>query len=275
MHDGPEHVLGVGPLRSGKTNGMDPIIARNTGHSDFRIADLMNHDRPVSLYVTARGEDELRLRPLIRLFLTMAMGRLCSAPLRLQAGQEVSPHKHRLLVLLDEFASLRAMKEFELALSKCAGYGIKAFLLVQDRTQLLDAYGPNESITSHCHIRAAYAPNNLQTAQWLSDILGRTTLVVEDVTESGDGSSKRNFSRTYHTISRPLMTADEIMRMKAPQKDAAGRIVDPGKVLVCVTGRPAALATQSLYFRDPEFVRRAAIPAPATHRIVRPRAVPP
>ena len=251
----------------------DPIVARNTGTSDFRIDDLVNYARPASLYVVTRGEDELRMRPLVRLFLTMAMGRLCSAELRMERGREVSPHKHRLLLMLDEFATLREMKEFELALGKCAGFGIKAFLLVQDREQIIDAYGPNESITSHCHIRAAYAPNNLRTADWLSEMAGQSTRVVEDVTESGEKMGRmKNVSRTFHTVSRPLMTPDEVMRLKSPTKNAKGEIVSPGNVLVFVAGRKPIVATQALYFRDPEFNRRVAIRAPATHRIVRPKA---
>lgn len=249
---------------------LDPIVARNTATSDFRIDDLVNHDRPVSLYVVARGEDELRMRPLVRLFLTMAMGRLGSAELRMEGGKEASPHKHRLLVAIDEFATLREMPEFELAMGKCAGFGIKVLLLVQDREQILKAYGPNESITAHCHIRTAYAPNNLRTAEWLSEMCGNSTVVVEDVTESGEkGSRMRHISRVFHTVSRPLMTPDEVMRMQAPTKDARGEIVSPGNVLVFVAGRRPIMATQALYFRDPEFNRRAAIAPPATHRIVR------
>ena len=44
----------------------DPLIAQNTKRSDFRIADLMDHERPLSLYVITRGSDKERLRPLVR-----------------------------------------------------------------------------------------------------------------------------------------------------------------------------------------------------------------
>ena len=52
------------------------------------------------------------------------------------------------------------------------------------------------------------------------------------------------------------------MRLKAPAKDGRGRITDAGQVLVHVSGQPMTIAVQSLYFRDPEFVRRVAIDAP-------------
>jgi hypothetical protein len=41
--------------------------------------------------------------------------------------------------------------------------GIKAFLIVQDLSQLYAAYGHDESIISNCHVRVAYAPNKVET----------------------------------------------------------------------------------------------------------------
>ena len=99
---------------------------------------------------------------------------------------------------------------------------------------------------------------------------GQSTRVVEAVTESGDrGSRMKHVSRTFHTVSRPLMTPDEVMRMAAPTKDTKGEIVSPGNVLVFVAGRKPIMATQALYFRDPEFNRRVAIRPPRPHRFVR------
>jgi type IV secretory pathway TraG/TraD family ATPase VirD4 len=45
----------------------DPIVARNTSTSDFRIADLMQGDHPMSLYIVVPDSDRLRLKPLTRL----------------------------------------------------------------------------------------------------------------------------------------------------------------------------------------------------------------
>jgi type IV secretion system protein VirD4 len=241
----------------------DPILRANTARSDFTIAGLINAERPVTLYVVTRGDDKLRLRPIVRLFLTLMFGKLAGADMRYVGGQALSPHRHRMLVLIDEFAGLRRMEAVEEAMSKCAGYGIKVYLLCQDREQILKEYGPNESVTAHCHVKIGFAPTNYRTAEWWSDLSGNATVVVDDVTESGaEGSLRRNYSRTYRTVSRPLITADEVMRLKAPAKDGRGRITDAGQVLVHVSGQPMTIAVQSLYFRDPEFVRRVAIDAP-------------
>jgi type IV secretory system conjugative DNA transfer VirD4/TraG family protein len=48
-----------------------------------------------------------------------------------------------------------------------AGYGIKCYLISQDINQLKSretGYGPDETITSNCHIQTAFPPNRLDTA---------------------------------------------------------------------------------------------------------------
>src|SRR5271165_4560887 len=54
----------------------DPVIARNTAESDFRIADLMNADAPVSLYLVVPPSDLARTRPIVRLMLNQIGRRL-------------------------------------------------------------------------------------------------------------------------------------------------------------------------------------------------------
>ncbi len=241
----------------------DPIIAENTRHSDFRLIDLMNHEKPLSLYIVTRGADKERLRPLVRLLLTMAMRTLMGVELRYEDGQAVMPHKHRLLMMLDEFPSLGKLQVIQDALPKCAGYGIKAFLAAQNREQMFNAYGQYQSITGNCHIRIIYAPNEIESAKWVSDVVGTTTIIKEDVTESGTRhGAMKNISRTYHEVGRPLMTPDEIMRLRKPQKDAKGRIVESGEMVTFIAGEAPIKGTQILYFMDKTFQRRSRIIAP-------------
>ncbi|MBO0738335.1 MAG: type IV secretory system conjugative DNA transfer family protein [Alphaproteobacteria bacterium] len=241
----------------------DPIVAENTRRSEFRLLDLMNHHRPVSLYIVTRGADKERLRPVVRLLLTMAMRVLTAAELKFKDGQPLMPHRHRLLMMLDEFPSLGRLQLLEDILPKCAGYGIKAFLAAQDREQMLRAYGQHQSITANCHVRIVYAPNEWSTAKWVSEMAGNTTIVKEDVTESGTRFGPlRNVSRTYHQLSRPLVSPDEIMKLRKPVKDGEGRIRKAGDMVVFVAGEPPIAGTQILYFLDRIFIGRAAIPAP-------------
>jgi type IV secretion system protein VirD4 len=243
----------------------DPLIAKNVSRSDFRIMDLMNHEKPVSLYLVVRAEDKDRVKPLMRLIINQLVRVLLRPEITYAGGRPQMPHRHRMLLMLDEFPSYGKLEVFQEALAYIAGHGIKAYLIMQDIAQLWGAYGRDESVISNCHVRVAYAPNKIETADWLSRMTGTATIVKEDITTSGSRFSAvlPNVSRTYHQISRPLATPDEIMRLKSPSKDAGDVITEPGDMLVFVAGHAPILGTQSLYFRDPVFSVRASIPAPA------------
>jgi type IV secretion system protein VirD4 len=243
----------------------DPLIAKNVSESDFRIADLMNNQKPVTLYLVVRAEDKDRMRPLMRLIINQLVRVLLRPEITYREGRPVRPHRHRLLLMLDEFPSYGKLEVFQEALAYIAGYGIKAYLIAQDIAQLWGAYGRDESIVSNCHIRIAYAPNKIETAEWLSRMAGMATIVKEDITQSGGRFSVllKTVSKTFHQVSRPLATADEILRLKAPLKIKSDIITEPGDMLVFVAGHAPIFGTQSLYFRDPVFLARASLPPPA------------
>jgi type IV secretion system protein VirD4 len=79
----------------------------------------------------------------------------------------------------------------------------------------------------------------------------------------------KNVSRTYHEVSRPLLTPDEIMDLKKPRKDDSGQIVESGEMAVFMAGERPIFGTKILYFLDPIFGRRATIEAPVTGSIRR------
>ncbi|MBV8401896.1 MAG: type IV secretory system conjugative DNA transfer family protein [Acetobacteraceae bacterium] len=186
------------------------------------------------------------------------------AELRYFNGQVVSPHKYRLLFNPDEFASLGNLQIVEDSLPKMAAWGIKGLLAIQNREQLFKAYGQHQNITPNCHVRVVYASNELEDAKWISGMTGTATMIKEDVTESGDRyGSLTHISRTFHEVSRPLLTADEIMDLKKPQKDEEGRIVGSGEMIVFMAGERPIRGSQILYFRDPVFQQRAMIPPPS------------
>jgi len=243
----------------------DPLVAKNTSASDFTINDLVNHDRPVSLYLVVPPSDKIRLRPLIRLMFTMTVNRL-SEKMVFQ-GAEQKRNKHRLLLLIDEFPSLNRMEVFADALSYMAGYGLKAYLITQDVRQIVDAYGNNESIVSNCHVRIAFAPNQFETAELLSKMTGTATVQKASYNFSGSRLSPvmAHINASVDHIERPLMTPDEVLRLTPPQKRGDGvaeRIVAPGQMLIFVSGHHPILGTQMLYFLDPVLNARAELPPP-------------
>jgi len=247
----------------------DSLVATNTSSSDFKIADLMNHEKPVSLYLVVRPADKDRLKPLMRLILNQIVRNLTREELKFENGQPVKNYEHRLLLMLDEFPSFGKLEVFQEALAFIAGYGIKAYLIMQDLTQLHAAYTQNESIISNCHIRVAYAPNNPKTAEWLSNILGRATRTWKSASVSGKrlSGSLNQVSESIQATGRNLLTSDEVMRLKAPAKDAQGNITDAGEMLILVSGHSPIRGTQILYFKEPFFEAASRIPAPKSDRL--------
>ncbi|GAB6053096.1 conjugal transfer protein TraG [Magnetospira thiophila] len=238
----------------------DPIVARNIADSDFRLDDLMNGPTPAALYIIVQPSDIDRLRPLIRVILNVFLRRL-TGTLAFEDGRAVAGYRHRLLLMLDEFTSIGKLEIFERALAFMAGYGLKAFIIVQDMAQLQQAYGREESIMSNCHVRIAYAPNRVETAKVLSDMTGKQTVVQMKRARSARPGEIGSVSDSLAETSRPLLTADECMRLKGMERRPNGRVI-PGDMLIFAAGTPPILGRQRLYFRDKDLLRRARVPAP-------------
>ena len=241
----------------------DPIVAQNTSVSEFKIADLMNNEKPVSLYIVVPPSDKDRLKPLIRLLVNQIV-RSLTQTMEFRDGASVRHYRHRLLLMLDEFPSLGRLDIFQESLAYIAGYGLKAFLITQDLAQLYAAYGRDESIISNCHIRIAYAPNKPETQELLSKMLGTATihkLAVSSSSKPGFTQSQ-SYSKSWMEIQRPLMTPEECGRLPGAIKDKEGKIIEAGDMLIFSAGFPPIYGKQILYFKDPVFTARSQVRPP-------------
>ena len=224
----------------------DPLIAANTASSDWRIADLLETGRPVSLYLVVPPSDISRTKPLVRLILNQIARRLTET-----LPPEGAGSRRQLLLMLDEFPALGRLDFFESSLAFMAGYGIRAFLVAQSLHQIDRAYGYNHAILDNCHVRVAFAPNDERTAKRLSDALGTATQLRAQRNLSG----KRLSAWLAHTTvseqetPRPLLTPGEVLQLA------------PDEALVLVSGAPPIRARKLKYFADRNFSSRR-LPAP-------------
>ena len=74
----------------------DPTVAASTSECDWRIADLLAAERPVSLYLVVPPSDLSRTKPLVRLILNQ-IGRWLIEQLPLGRGED----RRQLLLMLD------------------------------------------------------------------------------------------------------------------------------------------------------------------------------
>jgi type IV secretion system protein VirD4 len=226
----------------------DPIVARMTQGSDWRIADLLAAERPVSLYLVVPPSDISRTRPLVRLILNQ-IGRRITEQYDAQHG---GAEGRQLLLMLDEFPALGRLDFFESALAYLAAYRVRAFLVAQSLHQIDKAYGVNHSILDNCHVRVAFTPNDERTAKRLSDTLGTATQLRAQRNLSGRRLSAwlSHMTVSEQETPRPLLTPGEILQLPA------------GDALVMVSGTPPIRAAKLRYYADRNFLaRRLAAPA--------------
>lgn len=226
----------------------DPILAANTATSDFTAADLVRGERPVSLYLTLPPGELDRLRGVVR----MALNQLCR---QLTEGLDFVPQARParpLLLLLDEFAALGKLDFFGRAMAYLRGYGIRVFISVQALNQLLDIYGPHQSITANCPLQVAFAPADVPTAELVSKMTGAMTVNLEKRSWNAGAAGGRRASSWRHELARPLLTVEEVRRL--PEDEA----------LVFCPGHAPIRARRLPYFRDPVLAERAAVPPPPT-----------
>jgi type IV secretion system protein VirD4 len=234
----------------------DPIVADNTRVSDFSVESLMGGKNPdgqavkekTSLYLVVPPSDKDRLKPLLRIVVSQVVRRLTEG-MDFDTGGGKSRFPHRLLLLIDEFPSLGKLEIFEEALAFIAGYGMKALLIVQDRVQLAKSYTKEESIFSNCHIRIAYAPNNPETADMLSKMCGQATVTHVQRQYSGNRMHimLQNVNTNEQIVGRPLLTADECMRL--PSDDE----------IVFVAGTAPIYCQKIKYYGDSAMAARTAL----------------
>jgi type IV secretion system protein VirD4 len=230
----------------------DPLIAAATECSEFRIDDLVNQRRPVSLYLTVPYASRERLRPLTRLILNQIVKRL-TEKLAFKGGRPVSAHRRPLLLMLDEFAQFGRFGEFADSMSLMATYGLRACLVLQSLNQIHQLYGSYQTLTENCHTTVRFTPNDIQSAEEISRLVGLASVRHEHRTSAEGGRG----SVSEPEVGRPLMTPDEVRRMNTDE------------VLIFTRGRAAIRAQVIKYHEIPFFRERAAIAPPArSDRIV-------
>lgn len=237
----PDNELGsiVSTANTALKEYLDPVLTSNTRVSDFCIDDIMNAKKPVSLYLITPPSDLLRLAPIFRLFFEMMVRHHTVKLGEYKAGRCKNVYRHKCLFLMDEFAALGNLQSFASTLAYIAGYGMKAFLIMQGLPQLYEVYGKDNLILMNCSLQLYYSPNENDTAQYVEKMLGNETIMVKSTSESG--FMKKNYS--YSEVSRPLMTADESKRLGDEE-------------LILVQDRPPVKTTKIKYYQQDFFLKK-------------------
>ncbi|MCR9060602.1 MAG: conjugal transfer protein TraG [Rhodobacteraceae bacterium] len=226
-----------------------PVVAHVTRQCDWHILDLIERDRPTSLYLVVPPSDISRTKPLIRRVLNQ-IGRCLTEDLQAKSRRQ------RLLLMLDEFPALGRLDFFESALAFMAGYGMKAFLIAQSLNQIERAYGPNNAILDNCHVRVSFATNDERTAKRVSDALGTATEMRAMKNYAGHRLAPwlGHLMVSRQETARQLLTPGEVMQLPAEDE------------IVMVAGLPPIRAKKARYYENKRFLERILAPPNVSHR---------
>ena len=163
-------------------------------------------DKPVVLYVSIPEQEEELFQPLLNLFYTELFYFLMELP---------KPDQKAVYVLLDEGGNL-TIPGFPKLISVLRKRKVSISLILQSLSQLEAKYGRNGAITILDNLNnQIYAPGmNLQTAQMLETLIGKTTVTYRQPSNSDWDLMEKQKHRQY--VGRSLFTADELRRLEYP-----------------------------------------------------------
>jgi type IV secretory pathway TraG/TraD family ATPase VirD4 len=207
----------VSTCRSRMQVWLSPNLQRATAHSSFQFSELKasmcrpvdENPAPTTIYVVIPPEYLSEYRPILRVMAGLAAVELTRpASWAKQPGYRAAP-PCPVLLLLDEFPSLGAIRPIANGLAYLAGYGVQVWTFAQSLGQLKDLYGENwTTFAANAAAISYFGVTDTDLAELISRQLGTTAeyahayqTTSESVSESegisSNQSSSSSFSRDY------------------------------------------------------------------------------
>ena len=117
--------------------------------------------------------------------------------------------------ILDEFANIGQIPDFDKKISTSRSRGISFSVILQNLDQLEAVYEKSyETIMGNCDTHVFLGSNSFKTVEYFSKQLGETTIARDTKSTNRDKNfSKQGYSTSDQIMGRALMTPDELRRM--------------------------------------------------------------
>jgi type IV secretion system protein VirD4 len=200
-----------------------PAMAASTRASSFNPAKLKRGRRPMSLHIVLPPEQMKAGMGWIRLI----VGSMIRAVVREGLGEYPRVH-----FVLDESASLGVMDSVEDLVDKFRKYGCRAQFYYQSAGQLAKCWPKDQGQTLMSSAAKVYfGVSDIQTAQVVSAMLGKETIVVEGggwgtsggtnsgwsegqgASHSGGSNSGWNSNESWQQAPRELLKPEEVLAL--------------------------------------------------------------
>ncbi|MEE8057836.1 MAG: type IV secretory system conjugative DNA transfer family protein [Pseudomonadales bacterium] len=212
----------------------DPRIADSLSRSDFNISQLKK--MKMTVYIAMPPEKLNVYARFIRCILGQALSGMTDS---------TDTPEQKVVFVLDEFAQLGRVSCIEDGISLLRGYGATIWVFLQDLSQLKAVYPKWQTFLANS-AKHFYGTADIDTARYISDSLGQSTIFVQSTSESRSDDPNRIFSTTttgtgVNPQSRALLTPDEVMRLPSEQ------------CLILIAGEKPYMLPRLNYLVDPEY----------------------
>lgn len=181
-------------------------VCEFTAANDFLFEDLGSKKKIVYVMIPIADNE---FKPLITTFFTQMFSELYRLADK-NYGELPTP----VMLLLDEFANIGKLSNFEARISTTRSLKIEVTIVLQDTSQLEKVYGKESAreIMSNCDTTILLKASEPASAKYFSERAGKTTIkMVNKSKSSGSKSSSTTESDTY--MGRDLITPDEVGRL--------------------------------------------------------------
>lgn len=228
----------------------DPFVRKTSSQSDFCLDDFKLSELPISLYLTVPHSDAERLSSYFRMLIIFILRKFSGGETKY--GNESL--KNRILVILDEAATIGTIQDIETMMGILNGYGISFLLVFQSRLQIQKLYGDKAVLLEHCKYIVTYAMSDPSSAEFYSKLCGEQGITKQNMSNSGNryDFTMNNVSISTDVTKRNLMNPDDIEHL------------DQGLGLCFSQGTYPYLFKKTAYYCDPRFKDKMNLPYPDT-----------
>lgn len=190
-----------------------PAMQRITTSNNINFDDLGN--KKVALFVITSASDSTYD------FISTIFFSLMLQKLYAQADRNGGTLKNQVYFLLDEFANIGQIPDFNKKLSTTRSLGISISIVVQSLDQLEALYKDNyENILGNCDTHLFLGSQAIKTCEYFSKSLGQKTIKFKSksVNKDKDEREKQGVSISEQRQGRELMTVDELKRLPSDEE---------------------------------------------------------
>ena len=208
-------------------------IAEVTSTNTINFEDIANHK--TALYVIS-SDTHTAYNFLLTIFFAQMIQQLYN-----YADENGGKLKTRTYFILDEFANIGQIPDFDKKISTSRSRGISFSVILQNLDQLEAVYEKSyETIMGNCDTHVFLGSNSFKTVEYFSKQLGETTIVRDTKSTNRDKNYyKQGYSTSDQVMGRALMTPDELRRM------------DNDLCIIFEKGLKPIKAKKFYYFRKP------------------------